>query len=157
MTRVVLVTGPPCSGKNYYVEVHAQPEDVVVDFDAFSQEHRGIRYDRSPEAIQHGKRRWLDALDGIKDRTEGTAWVIWAAPTRTQRGRFRSQYGAEVVVIRPPIDVCLERVRKERPAGFEAWVHDWYRDWEPSHSGQEVVITTTHTTSEREAVGVKEA
>ena len=34
--RVVVVTGPPCSGKTHHVQEHRNPGDVVIDFDTLA-------------------------------------------------------------------------------------------------------------------------
>lgn len=32
----IVVTGPPCSGKSTYVQDHAKPGDITIDFDALA-------------------------------------------------------------------------------------------------------------------------
>lgn len=34
---LTIVTGPPCAGKTTYVSEHAQPGDIIIDFDALAQ------------------------------------------------------------------------------------------------------------------------
>jgi hypothetical protein len=131
---IVLVAGPPCAGKTTYVQVHAAPGDEVVDYDALS----------GPDAPQRW-RRMVDAPLG-----EGrTRWVIWTAPRRQDRGRFRSMHHAEVIVVWAPEHVCMERARSERPSRWvEDYVPAWFRAWQPSRTAGERIVLGTEGYSE---------
>ena len=67
MRRVILVAGPPCSGKTTYVTQRAKPGDLVLDQDAIGA-----------AAMRQG-------LAKVAAMTDGTAWVIRCSPGPTQR------------------------------------------------------------------------
>jgi len=123
----ILVAGPPCGGKTTYVQTHAQPGDEVVDYDAIVAEG----------GTSQDWRRRVDAPPTPgKDR-----WVIWTAPMRQHRGRFRAMHDAEVVVVWAPEDVCMARAKVSRPAIWaEKYVPGWFRSFEPSRSGREAIV-----------------
>jgi predicted kinase len=136
---VILVAGPPCGGKTTYVRNHAKAEDVQIDFDSLVEEEGTGRYDQAPDVLRRARQRWRDALDAVTP--EQTAWVIWSAPRRMDRGRFRAQYGAEVVVVMAPEALCMERAKAERPPIWQRYVRSWFREWAPSSTGRERLVS----------------
>jgi len=129
-----LVAGPPCAGKTTYVRSHADTNDRIVDFDDIVEGLTGVRYGpHSPETIQEARRLWVQALPDAD-------WVIWTAPRRADRGRFRSQHTAEVVVVVAPLETCLRRAAENRPPSWPALIYEWFRAWEPSRSGAETIV-----------------
>lgn len=136
---MILVAGPPCGGKTTYVSENAGPTDVVLDFDDIIERITGDRYSRDTNAISQARTEWAD-------RIPTADWVIWTAPHRAQRGRFRSQWSASVIVVTASLDECLRRATDARPPSWQAMVRRWFSDWEPSRSGREQIIDTTHGT-----------
>lgn len=131
----VLVAGPPCGGKSSYVRSHAEPGERVLDFDDIVEELTGARYgERSEETVAAARRIWMERLP----RSD---WVVWLAPRRSQRARFRREFGAQLVVVTAPMSVCLERAEAERPASWLPVVRRWFRDFEP-WPGRELVVLT---------------
>lgn len=135
---IVLVAGPPCAGKSTFAREHMAPGDSILDFDDLTEELGATRYQASEPQREEAGRLWKARLSAYRD--PGTLWVIWTAPRRAQRGRFRSMYHARVVVVAPPISVCLERAKAERPPDWPDAIARWFRQWEPSRSGRETVI-----------------
>jgi hypothetical protein len=112
--RVVLVSGPPCAGKNYYVARHAGVEDVVLDYDAM------------------GARAYAVAVDQLARRAntpERTTWVIRCLPGLARRAAFvqRIRPDAHVHLV-PDRAVLITRARRRRPhpgravRAVEAWM-----------------------------------
>lgn len=140
---VVLVAGPPCSGKSTYVRDHAGPDDAVIEFERYVEtaSPTGDRYDVSPAVRAEAARRWHAEIKDVAD-APGRTWVIWAAPRRADRGRFRAQFNAEVIVMMASPATCMERVRQQRPPAWAGYVRRWFEDFEPSKSGRETIIRT---------------
>jgi predicted kinase len=126
------VAGPPCGGKTTYARAQLQAGESLLDFDDIVEELGSERYAGAVVGAQ-AYRLWLDRLPS-------SDVVVWTAPKRTQRGRFRSEFGAQVVVLLPSMDECLRRARAQRPASWQAEIRRWYLEWEPSRSGRETVI-----------------
>lgn len=127
---VVVVVGPPCAGKNYFVDHEFRDGDVVVDYDAIMS---GLT--RRPPHQHLESAHWLawDAIGGIYNRLErdgyltGTAWVITAAPDASRRDRLCQHLKARQLTIDPGRDICLERASVMADAA--AWVRavdTWY-------------------------------
>ena len=129
-----LVAGPPCGGKTTFVKVRALPHESVLDFDDIVERLTGDRYaEQAPKVLAEARRQWKAALPAAD-------WVVWTAPRRVDRGRFRSQFNAQVYVVMAPLGVCLERAKRERPPPWEDLIRRWFADWEPSRSGQETIV-----------------
>lgn len=138
-----LVAGPPCGGKTTYVSHLARPGETVLDFDDLIEGLGGKRYLADAAMVQQANSLW-------KDRLFDSDWVIWTAPRRQDRGRFRSQFGTGVIVVLASEAVCLERAAAERPSRWQQLVRDWFRLWEPSRSGQETIVRTDLDVAKRE-------
>src|SRR3990167_4665266 len=78
VTKVVVVCGPPGSGKSTYVAEHRKPHDIAVDLDALMAAISGRDwYDESPAHLTFA----MAARDGIFNRLEQasgvpTAWIV---------------------------------------------------------------------------------
>lgn len=134
---MILVAGPPCGGKTTYVSQHAAPTDVVLDFDDIVEQLCGDRHTRDRQIVEQARAEWARRIP-LAD------WVIWTAPRRAQRGRFREQHHAQVIVVKASLDECLRRAAQARPPEWQTMVRHWFSDWEPSRSGREQIIDTTH-------------
>jgi hypothetical protein len=127
----ILVAGPPCGGKTTYVAEHAAPGQSVVDFDAIVEGLGGVRYQATPEIAVQAQRIWTASLPA--------PWVIWCAPRRRDRGRFRSQYQAQVIVVMASLAECLKRA-EDRPPIWQEHIRAWFAAWEPSRGGNELIV-----------------
>lgn len=133
--RVVLVCGPPCSGKTTYVREHASEEDRIVDFDDIREALAGDRYEASRAVDIRAAEMWSEQLE---QRHDGVTWVVWAAPTKKQRASIRQRFDAEVRVLSTDRETCLERAREERPPQYLAAIEQWFETWQPASNEQTV-------------------
>jgi 5-methylcytosine-specific restriction protein A len=111
--RVLLVCGPPASGKSTLVRARAGPDDVVVDLDAIAREF-GFGRDRpaeiTAELLQERNRR-LAAL--AAEPPSRTAWVILGAPSPSLRQWWCDALGvepADLILLTPPRDELRRRI-----------------------------------------------
>lgn len=123
-THIVLVMGPPAAGKSTYVQEHAGPADVVVDYDAISralgplpeQGHGGVRHDM----VMQVRGRLLTQLRR-GDLPARRAWIVTCDP------RAEAIYPHHaVVVLDPGKDEVLRRARADRPEHLLPVIEDWY-------------------------------
>jgi len=135
-----IVCGPPCAGKNYYVEQHQQPGDVVIDWDAIAIElgspkqhhHSKAMYDQI--AAEYERR-----LAQVEQRppTDVDVWIIRGLAEHTERKAWATRFSAEVITLTPPRDVLVQRAR-ERPASkltvwsIDRWLERAGRDPAPA-------------------------
>ncbi|HYN37221.1 MAG TPA: AAA family ATPase [Actinomycetota bacterium] len=129
--EVVLVAGPPCSGKSTYVRDHARPGDLVLDWDrlneAVSLEPNGDPRNRS---LSWYANTLFDAalakLENDPEKIE-KAWVVSCAPTPESRRKFEHRFNATVVVMETTKAECQKRLPADRPyrralqLAIEAW------------------------------------
>jgi Uncharacterized protein conserved in bacteria len=110
MRRVILVAGPPCSGKTTYVTQRAKPGDLVLDQDAIGA-----------AAMRQG-------LAKVAAMTDGTAWVIRCSPGPRRREEFARQIRAEVVLLTAPEPELIARAaHRPNPRRHIQAVRDWLR------------------------------
>lgn len=134
---MILVAGPPCGGKTTYVHQHARTTDIVLDFDDIIERiTHGDRYTTDPGILNQARTEWAQ-------RIPTADWVIWTAPRRTQRGRFRTQHQATVIVVMANVSECLRRATTARPPAWQDMICRWFAEWEPSRSGNEQIIDTS--------------
>jgi len=120
--HVVLVTGPPCSGKTTYVAEHKQPGDVVVDYDALAV---ALGSD-----VTHGHHDSLRpfvmaartaVLKLITNSHTGKAWVISTDPHPYLR-----KVATERVDMDTPLDECRRRaIEAGRPEVSVSLIDQW--------------------------------
>lgn len=128
---VVLVIGPPASGKTTHVAQHRGPDDVVVDWDALAQ---ALGHSASHGA--HGAqakaasiaRRAVIAAAG-KGELGGRTWVIASDPAAADWIPH-----TELVVMDPGLDVVLAR---QRAIGRPEGAADAARRWAATTRGEE--------------------
>jgi predicted kinase len=129
-----LVAGPPCGGKTTFVAEHAAADQSIVDFDDIVEGLGQPRYEADPEIAEQARRIWVASVPQAD-------WVIWTAPRRRERGRFRSQYQAQVIVVMASMAECLKRA-EDRPPIWREHIRAWFAAWEPSRSGSELIVRT---------------
>lgn len=133
---LTLVAGPPCAGKNTYIREHALASDLVVDYDAIARALQPAGADAHQHVESH-RPMVCEARDAILDRLVlgnhdvRRVWVINAAAKRSFREQYRRRYGASVVVVWAPEEVCLRRAMGERPQAWWGHVRSWFDGYEP--------------------------
>lgn len=113
---IILVAGPPCAGKNHYVEQRRQDGDVVLDQDAM------------------GAKAYNQAIAQLERRkpTKQT-WVIRCCAGQQRREHFARRIGADNIVLLTPPHGELHARAKKRPrikrtlAAIRQW-HQLERD-----------------------------
>lgn len=112
---VVVVCGPPGSGKSAYVEERAAPDDLVLDVDVIAAELFGLPiYHANKEQRLAAIRYRNKILAGLADKQCGyrKAWLIVTAGTPEKREFWRCKYG-EPVILDVPKAKCVQRVKRD--------------------------------------------
>lgn len=129
-----LVAGPPCGGKTTWAGEQAEAGELIVDFDAMLAD-KGYGYGEAPPAVvDQTYREWLA-------RAASATFLVWTAPKRWQRGMYRRQGWATVVVM-ASFGECLDRATRERPPSWQRGIEQWFREYEPSRSGGDLIVWT---------------
>jgi 5-methylcytosine-specific restriction protein A len=124
---VTVVAGPPCSGKNTYVEQHAQPSDTVIDYDQIMAEISGRPMHQHDDACLDAALAERDRRIGLLLSTAQRGWIITASPFAAARHAYRC---GRVLVLLPPQTACLERAAHARPPAWTDYIRRWYREYE---------------------------
>jgi hypothetical protein len=133
--QVTLVCGPPCAGKTTHVQQHAVEGDTVLDQDQIAQ---AIGSDRewlhSRTTSMRAHRRMRGAIVGVGNAQSGTAWVVRCqANGHRRRSLAFSLRATSVVVLKPPMDVVLERAQhRPDPIKTGRLIRDWYATYTPA-------------------------
>lgn len=132
---LTVVTGPPAAGKTTYVNAHARPGDIVIDYDRIAEalttpgastHDHGRNLKRVAYAARHAA--VIEAIH-LADRTD--VWIIHTNPTPDTMARYE-QAGATIIPIDPGRDVVMARIAEQRPAGMERTAQQWYRTHDES-------------------------
>jgi HK97 family phage prohead protease len=127
--RITVVVGPPAAGKSTWVTEQRSAGDVVVDMDRLAQALGSDTPHDAPAAVAEvafAARR--AAVGRILAGVEADAWIIHTRPSSAQMARYE-EAAAEVVVLDPGMDACLERAASDgRPEGTEDVIRRWYED-----------------------------
>ncbi len=138
--RVVIVWGPPASGKNTYIREHMDPTDLVVDLDLIRQAlTMGTRDSKSNNlvALALSVREFL--FTQIEQRTEQvdckTVWVAATLPKKESREALAKRLGAELVFLSRPYDECLELAMSDKTRSDKLLqreiIERWFEQYEP--------------------------
>jgi len=133
--KVYVVHGSPCSGKSTYVQGVAGSGDLILDMDAIwacispmGAISGNSGHDARDERLKSNVFRMRDCmLDMIRTRYGGwnNAYIIGGYPRMAERERLATLYGAELVHIDTPQDVCLQRAA-QRPKEWAGYINDYW-------------------------------
>jgi len=126
LPRVILVCGPPASGKSFYVAEHRKPGDVVWDFDevmkALCGDTRGEPV-RAAVGIVVAMRHAFFRTVRDQASLRGTVWF-------TRQGSRRRNRNAGHHEGRMP-----SRRAAGRDRDFPLAIEKWFREYEPGAEG----------------------
>lgn len=143
---LVIVCGPPASGKTSFVEQHADSADLVIDLDVIAASLSGQgthAWDRS---------RWLTPAIRARNELLGDigrpsarwpcAWLIVSEAKAGNRQWWKDHLQPErIVVLETMPDVCMRRVREAADRNIEqacAAITQWWADYQ-RRTGDEIV------------------
>ena len=97
--HVTVVTGPQGAGKTTYVADHAQPGDIVVDFDTLAQAFGSTsRHDHPDSTRWVTYEAWTAAVRRLWRVTDRACWLIHAHPALPALAEYRAR-GARLIVM----------------------------------------------------------
>lgn len=130
--KVYLVHGSPCSGKSTYAASVAGKGDLILDMDAIwacisNADAQGIHAGHDDRLRQNVFKVRDCILDMIKTRFGEwqNAYIIGGYPRIMERERMATLYGAEMVHIDTPRDVCELRAQ-ERPKEWQQYIASYW-------------------------------
>jgi broad-specificity NMP kinase len=123
---LTVVTGPPCSGKTTYVQQHALPGDIIIDFDHLAQalgspvthEH-DTQYRRVAAEARHAA-----IGEAIACHHEGCrVWVVDASPGEGWLRQYRAAHARIVTLTADPAE--LHRRAQGRTQAAHTRIDHW--------------------------------
>lgn len=136
LSKITLICGPPGSGKTTYVRKNARRGDLIFDLDWIWQSISGLPYLDKPDSL---KPFVFCIRDAIYQRlTEESdlerAWIIVGAPTADERESLSERFKAEVILLKVPLDICIQRIQNDekRPNSAEIirpWIERWWSQY----------------------------
>lgn len=130
--EVHVVTGPPCAGKTTYVNEHAAPGDLRIDYDHIANTLTGQpvdnhKHDRAHTRIFQAVRQ--AAIDAAL-ASNNTVWIIDSTPSETNLALYR-RHDAEFHHLDPGQTTVMQRIKAERPWQMQQAAKQWYEQAKP--------------------------
>jgi 5-methylcytosine-specific restriction protein A len=111
---VVLVCGPPASGKTTWVNARKKSEDTVISLDDCKVAVGGRLWDTDRRILRRAMAYRDSMLRGLVLKTKGRAFVVIGGPTQDERDAWCRALGtSDVVVMDTPADVCIARLHAD--------------------------------------------
>lgn len=124
---IVLVCGPPGSGKSSWTKTH-RPTGVVIDWYHLNQAiAANPRKERHTDILKTVEKAIIQAWAARPNHERGPLTIERTAPLAADRDHYR-QLGAAVVLFHAPRHLCIERC-STRPEGADYWtpvIDEWF-------------------------------
>lgn len=118
-TRVVVVSGPPFSGKTTYVRQHARPHDLIVDVDWIFAALSGQPLYFDSEALLPFVASARDAIyERLRRKSDvDRAWLVTSKPEAASQlvGRFGGEH------VRLTVDPSQQQQRRQERKQRNGW------------------------------------
>lgn len=134
-TEIVLVVGPPGSGKSTHVETARGQHDLVIDYDAIATAlGSNVDHDHN-DSLHRPAMAARNALITTLRRGEVTAPRAWIISSNPKAESMFPHH--RVVTVDPGRDAAKQRATTAgRPARWQQLIDDWYQTRSPSQSSQ---------------------
>lgn len=123
-TEIVLVVGPPTSGKSTRAQELKGPDDLVIDFDLLAVAAGSPRsHDHADQFLKIAHKQRNDLIKQAQ-RGETGAPRVWLISSNPDAETMFPHHRVEIVD--PGQEECKRRALTERPERFQGLIDDWY-------------------------------
>ena len=131
-----LITGPPAAGKTTWVQRHAQPGDITIDYDTLAEALGGDGHDHSVQIKAVTKAARQAAIDAaLPLAADHDVYVIHGMPSADLLARYQA-LGARIVTVDPGREVVMARCKEQRAWQMTRAAETWYAQ-QTSGGGQQ--------------------
>lgn len=132
--KVILVYGPPLSGKTTFVRERKSRDDIVVDIDRIYEAITLLpAFDKPSHLIGNVMSMHNALIDNIRTRYGkwNNAWIVGGYPDKYKRNRLAEEVGAEVILCDVSKEECLIRLEKDKDRNYfnkewKQYIDDWF-------------------------------
>ena len=115
--QVIVVCGPPASGKTTYVREHMRVGDLVVDLDAIMQAI-SFQTHRSPETenllpVALELRKYVYRIIDESRVHAYRCWIIECLPCEEEREAMQERFNAEIIEMQTSYGECIRRALQD--------------------------------------------
>lgn len=144
---LTILCGPPGSGKTKYAQVHAAPNDIIIDLDAIRSDITGAPwYSENDSSILGATlQRRNRMLSNLSRESGKAAWFIVSAPRAEDRQFWKDNLKpSQVLIFTTPANECKRRIqlderRADQANKFETLAIKWWNEY--TRALDETVIT----------------
>lgn len=119
-----LVVGPPCGGKSTHVTQHAQPGDLVIDWDDIAIRLGSPRSHLHAQPLLPQVAAEYDRLLELAHDWPADVWIVRGLPDQAERAQWVARFDAQLVVCTAPRAVLLERAAARSKTRLTIWSID---------------------------------
>lgn len=121
---ITLVVGPPCGGKTTHVREHAQPGDLVIDWDDIAIALGSPRSHLHAAPMLPAIAAEYDRLLELAPGWPADVWIVRGLPDPVERAEWVARFDAELVVCTAPRAVLIERAAARSKTRLTIWSID---------------------------------
>ncbi len=137
--QVLMVYGPPLSGKTTFVQQNKTRTDLVIDINQLFSAVTGLpEYDKPDSLLPIVRQVQAQLLDMVKTRFGkwSNAWIVGGYADKHQREKVIEDTGAEPIQMETTKEECMARLRSDprlqhRQSEYEEYINRWFDRYRP--------------------------